>query len=78
MNFGRRPWLKGQGSEIEYYCEYPKHEFLTYLVQRKGLLLHGSNFPDIKLLIPIRVTKDTTSVVSLKYIDGWTCTRLQQ
>jgi hypothetical protein len=52
---------KGQGSEIEYYCEYPKHEFLTYLVQRKGLLLHGSNFPDIKLLIPIRVTKDTTS-----------------
>ncbi|MGB8509705.1 MAG: hypothetical protein WCD76_15065 [Pyrinomonadaceae bacterium] len=52
---------RGQGSLVEYRCEYPKYEFLTYLVERKGLLLHGSNFPDIKVLIPIRLTKDTTS-----------------
>lgn len=52
---------KGQCSRIEYQCEYPKHEFLTYLVERKGYLLHGSNFPDITTLIPVRVTQDTTS-----------------
>lgn len=51
----------GPGGLVEYRCEYPKHEFLTYLAERKGLLLHGSNFPDIKVLIPVRLTEDATS-----------------
>jgi hypothetical protein len=28
---------------IEYACPFPKFEFLTYLVRRKDVLLHGSN-----------------------------------
>ena len=44
------------GSVIDYWCRYPKHEFLSYLVERKDVLLHGSNESNIKFLVPIRVS----------------------
>jgi hypothetical protein len=47
----------GAGSVIDYRCPYPKHEFLTYLVEQKGLLLHGSNYPQIKVLLPMRFSE---------------------
>jgi hypothetical protein len=43
---------------IEYTCEFPKHEFLNYLVERRNLLLHGSNARNIELLKPIRKSWD--------------------
>jgi len=39
---------------IEYDLAYPKHEFLKFLVEEKGLLLHGSNNRVIGTLIPIK------------------------
>lgn len=53
------------GSVIDYRCPYPKHEFLNYLVEHKGLLLHGSNRPKIKVLLPMRMSKDVTSYGNL-------------
>jgi hypothetical protein len=43
---------RGPVAEIEYRLTYPKHEFLTYLVETKDVLLHGSNDPDIRRLEP--------------------------
>jgi putative nucleotidyltransferase with HDIG domain len=40
------------GRIIKYGLPYPKHEFLRYLTHTKGLLLHGSNVPDIEVLRP--------------------------
>jgi hypothetical protein len=39
-------------SIINYACPFPKFEFLTYLVRRKGVLLHGSNDPGITRFEP--------------------------
>jgi len=41
---------------IEYACPFPKCEFLTYLVRQKGVLLHGSNDPDIARFEPRQQT----------------------
>lgn len=38
--------------EINYTLPYPKHQFLTYLVQKDAVLLHGSNNPAIAELTP--------------------------
>ena len=43
---------------IDYNLTYPEHEFLRYLVDRKQILLHGSNYSDLKVLSPIRFTVD--------------------
>ena len=48
----------GPATLIDYNIPYPKHEFLRYLVDRKQILLHGSNFPDLKVLLPMRFTTD--------------------
>ena len=48
---------QGAGSVIDYRCPYPKHEFLTYLVEQKGLLMHGSNHGRIKVLLPMRFSE---------------------
>jgi hypothetical protein len=56
---------RGQGSMIDYALSYPKYEFLSYLVERKGLLLHGSNHAKIKLLLPLRMSSDVTSYGNL-------------
>jgi hypothetical protein len=44
------------GSLLPYRLEYPKHEFLTYLVEYKNILLHGSNVTNIRHLIPFRLS----------------------
>jgi hypothetical protein len=41
---------------IEYACLFPRFEFLTYLVRRKGVLLHGSNDPGIPRFEPRQQT----------------------
>lgn len=56
------------GSVIDYRCPYPKHEFLHYLVEHKGQLLHGSNRPKIKVLLPMRMSKDVTSYGNLEAV----------
>lgn len=58
----------GEGSVIDYHCPYPKHEFLNYLVEQKGLLLHGSNFTQIKVLIPLRLTTGVSSYGNLEAV----------
>ncbi len=44
--------LDGASRVIVYDSAYPKHEFLEFLIKEKGLLLHGSNHPDIHELEP--------------------------
>ena len=48
----------GRRSEITYDLSYPKHEFLRFLVEFKGLLMHGSNNPDIDIMNPVRFSTD--------------------
>lgn len=43
---------------IDYNIPYPKHEFLRYLVERKEILLHGSNYSNVKVLMPVLFTSD--------------------
>ena len=49
-----------------YDCPYPKWEYLRYLVQERGVALHGSNRKDIQVLEPLEQTdcsgKRTTAV----------------
>jgi len=54
----------GSDSSIDYNIPYPKHEFLRYLVDRKQILLHGTNSPDLKVLLPIRLTVDARSATN--------------
>lgn len=44
----------GARALIDYSCDYPKADFLRYLVSHKELLLHGSNTADIDMLLPKR------------------------
>ena len=45
---------RGIGSAIDYNLVSPKHEFLTYLVEHKNVVLHGSSQADIEVFLPIR------------------------
>ncbi|MEZ4673900.1 MAG: HEAT repeat domain-containing protein [Caldilineaceae bacterium] len=49
---------RGQGETVDYTLPYLKHEFLRYLVEEKGLFLHGSGKPDIDILKPFRYGTD--------------------
>ena len=40
------------GGAIDYRLPYPKHEFLSHVVHRRGLLAHGSNRDDIEEFEP--------------------------
>ncbi len=44
--------LAQDGGFVEYSLPYPKYDFLNFLVREKGVLLHGSNQPDIRELEP--------------------------
>mgnify|MGYP001828804532 CR=1 FL=1 len=44
----------GVGEPIDYRCDYPKADFLRYLVSHKDVLLHGSNSMAIETLLPRR------------------------
>jgi hypothetical protein len=47
-----RALARGENSVISYTSDRPKHEFLTYLVERRGLLMHGSNRTALDVLKP--------------------------
>lgn len=54
----------GPAAFIEYKIPYPKHEFLRYLVDRKEILLHGSNHSNVKVLLPMRFTRDARAAMN--------------
>lgn len=54
----------GPATCIDYNIPYPRHEFLRYLVDQKQVLLHGSNFPDLKVLLPMRFTTDARAAMN--------------
>lgn len=54
----------GPAAFIDYDIPYPKHEFLRYLVDRKQILLHGSNYPDLKVLLPMRSSTDARAAMN--------------
>ena len=43
---------------IEYDLPYPKADFLNYTCDWRGLVAHGSIFPDLDVLEPVRLTRD--------------------
>lgn len=45
---------------INYNIAHPKHLFLRYLVEEKGMYLHGSNIKDLKALTPKKATGTVT------------------
>ncbi|WP_152365721.1 hypothetical protein [Microlunatus speluncae] len=47
-----RQWATANGGDLTYSIAVPKWQFLHYLVERRGLLLHGSQTPGIDLLEP--------------------------
>lgn len=53
----------GPAAFIDYNIPYPKHEFLRYLVDQKQILLHGSNQPNVKILLPMRFTTDARAAM---------------
>jgi hypothetical protein len=58
----------GPGAVIDYNLTYPKHEFLRYLVDRKQILLHGSNHSDLKVLLPVRFSTDARAAMNRETI----------
>ena len=54
----------GPGAVIDYNITYPKHEFLRYLVDRKQIFLHGSNYSDLKVLLPMRFSTDARAAMN--------------
>ena len=58
----------GPAAIIDYNITYPKHEFLRYLVDRKQILLHGSNYPDLKVLLPVRFSTDARAAMNKQSI----------
>jgi len=58
----------GPSAFVDYNIPYPKHEFLRYLVDRKQILLHGSNYPDLKVLVPMRGSTDARAAMNKQTI----------
>ena len=54
----------GPAAFIDYTVPYPKHEFLRYIVEQKQILLHGSNYPNVKILLPMRFTTDARAAMN--------------
>jgi hypothetical protein len=54
----------GSAAFIDYNIAYPKHEFLRYLIERKRVLLHGSNNPNLKILLPVRFSTDARAAMN--------------
>ena len=49
----------GKGGTVTYTLPYPKHEFLRYLVDYQGLLMHGTDLTDLEVLRPLRDSTDS-------------------
>jgi hypothetical protein len=47
---------RGPVEPIDYTLSAPKWHFLSYLCERKGIVLHGSGDPDIAELVPRKAT----------------------
>ncbi|HEY0606764.1 MAG TPA: hypothetical protein VGD58_27850 [Herpetosiphonaceae bacterium] len=60
--------LASPSKVVEYTCEYPKHEFLQYLVTHHHVILHGSTNSAIDLFQTQRASLDTTTQGSLSAI----------
>jgi hypothetical protein len=45
---------------IEYNLPYPKIDFLNYLCDSRGLVVHGTSAPDLDMLQPIRYSTDSS------------------
>lgn len=61
----------GDGTVDATECPYPVHELLTYLVDRHGLLLHGSNHTTLEALEPQPARDaDTTLLAVVACDDG--------
>jgi hypothetical protein len=58
----------GPAAFVDYRITFPKHEFLRYLVDRKQILLHGSNYPDLKVLLPVRGSTDARAAMNSQSI----------
>ena len=58
----------GPAAFIDYDLKYPKHEFLRYLVDQKRILLHGSSYPDLKVLLPMRGSTDARAAMNRQSI----------
>ncbi|WP_096273502.1 hypothetical protein [Paucisalibacillus globulus] len=44
--------INGVGDEFPYLLQEKKYKFLTYLIENKNVLVHGSNNPDIEAFEP--------------------------
>jgi hypothetical protein len=53
---------------IKYDCEFPKYEFLSYLIENRNVLLHGSNEKKIRFLVPLRRSTDLRGVGNLNAV----------
>ncbi|MEQ7009765.1 hypothetical protein ABN028_26675 [Actinopolymorpha sp. B17G11] len=47
-----RQWAQADGGDLDYQLAVPKWQFLHYLVERHGVVLHGSATPGIDVLHP--------------------------
>lgn len=51
---------RGNNSLIDYNLPYPKIDFLTYICDWRGFVVHGSPLKDLTMLEPIRKSSDTS------------------
>lgn len=60
--------LRGPHRLITYDLPYPKIEFLNFLCDWRGIVAHGSPIPALKILKPIRNSKDISDFGNLKQV----------
>lgn len=44
--------------DIDYNLPYPKYKFIDYLIEKKKLLAHGSNYKELNILMPFRASRE--------------------
>lgn len=49
---------RGPNTLIDYDLPYPRSDFLNYLCDWRGFVMHGSPLPDLGILQPIRKSRD--------------------
>ena len=50
---------------VDYRLPYPKYEFLTYLIEHKNLIVHGSNRRDLDVLRPLRTSTESDESIDV-------------
>lgn len=51
-------YMQSLGKEVLYDLPYPKVEFMRFLVEKKGLYMHGTHLMDLEVLKPLRTSID--------------------